>query len=811
MPPASPDSSGHPSGKLVRKMFFIFFLIAISPIAVILAAAFFIAGVPVGELGLAGQQRAVVLLGLLGLAIAGLVALAARHFARPISELVQVVSEFIAGNWDHRANIRQGDEVGQLAHFFNQLADEMNEARHFMQLRENDQNDGRRQAPIQLAQVAASSETPDDLLKSALDIFMKNFACSYAAIYLIERSEPAGVTFAVLAHSAGSLENDAPDLARRLQTERVNLDTTPTMDWLVGRSIASRRPQMAATQADSGIFEAALPIIVRSSANEGRVDGVLDLFTVSRVKDSRLGPFSIRAITEMQSLVSILALGLANFSRSPGTPRILATGKLSAFLPDLDTVFNTSRRMSQAESSEEILDAMCQALRTSPFSSAVLLRPDDATVDANLSKVPMQVVECRSHRGQPLISPASADTIVSPRLDTVERFFADRHGEILLISDVSQAAISVDRKPQWQTMPAFTAGLEEPEPPRELVLIARWLGCRTAAFMPAVRGGRLLAILLLGSTPDMPPLTAKAELLEPYRDLLNLAATGLERIQTSQSVQRQLVELETFWQISQAISYGINPTSMGGETDIDALYTLIHRQVERAMGQISSFAIALYDPDNRLIRIPYMIEEQEHLQVSPFLLGPGFSSEIIRTRRPLLMFTEAEINAKTQELEAQQIGEAPKSWLGVPMLFGGQVIGLIIVQDVKEEFRFNAQDERLLSMLATQVAVVVRNAHLLETSRRQARQEHLMNEIGDRIRRHVDVETILKTTAEELGRALGVHRATIRINPQTIGMSAAVAEPDRPDVPDPANPPATAGEQPPDGAQPISQPDEAQI
>jgi GAF domain-containing protein len=145
------------------------------------------------------------------------------------------------------------------------------------------------------------------------------------------------------------------------------------------------------------------------------------------------------------------------------------------------------------------------------------------------------------------------------------------------------------------------------------------------------------------------------------------------------------------------------------------------------------------------------------------------------------------------------------------MLFGGQVIGLIIVQDVKEEFRFNAQDERLLSMLATQVAVVVRNAHLLETSRRQARQEHLMNEIGDRIRRHVDVETILKTTAEELGRALGVHRATIRINPQTIGMSAAVAEPDRPDVPDPANPPATAGEQPPDGAQPISQPDEAQI
>lgn len=109
------------------------------------------------------------------------------------------------------------------------------------------------------------------------------------------------------------------------------------------------------------------------------------------------------------------------------------------------------------------------------------------------------------------------------------------------------------------------------------------------------------------------------------------------------------------------------------------------------------------------------------------------------------------------------------------MLVSGQVIGLIIVQDVKEEYCFNVQDERLLSMLATQVGFVVRNTHLLEATRRQARQERLVNEISDRIRRQVDVETILKTTTDELGRALGVHRATLHINPQVIGSDAAGA------------------------------------
>jgi GAF domain-containing protein/HAMP domain-containing protein len=776
MPPVSTASSGHPSGKITRKMFLIFFSIAMIPIVVIIAAAFSYASEIIRGLSLAEQQRLVVLLTVLTLLIAGLVAMAARYFFRPIDELVRVIAAFIAGNWDNRAEIRKKDEIGMLSQLFNQLADELSETRHLLQMRESDPEDGRQPAAIQLAHLAISSETLDELLRGALDLFIKYFACNYAAIYLIERREPAGVSFAVLSHKAGSLENEAPDLAIRLREERINLDTTPTMDWLVGRTIASRRPQVGATQDDSGVFEAALPIILRAPASEGRVVGVVDLFTTSRVKDSRLGPFSIRAVAEMQSLVGILGLGLANFIRTPGTTATPATGKLSSFLPDLETVFSTSRRMSQAESSEEILEAMVQALRTSPFSSAVLLRPDDVTVETNLSKVPMRVVECRSNRSQPLVSPASADTIVSPRLDTVERFFAERHGEMLLISDVNQAATNLDRKPQWQAMPAFTAGLEEPDPPRELVLIARWLGCRTAAFLPVLRNSRLLAILLLGSTPDMPPLTAKAELLEPYRDLLNLAATGLERIQIGQNMQRQLVELETFWQISQAISYGANFSSSGGEADIDSLYVLIHRQVERAMGQLSSFAIVLYDAESNLVHIPYMVEEEKRLQVAPFELGPGFSSEIIRTRQPLLMFTADEIDAKTQELNAKQVGEAPKSWLGVPMLFGGEVIGLIILQDVKQEFRFNAQDERLLSMLATQVAVVVRNAHLLETTRRQARQEHLVNEISDRIRRQVDVERILKTTTEELARALGVQKATIRIDPQVIGTGLATPE-----------------------------------
>jgi GAF domain-containing protein len=156
-----------------------------------------------------------------------------------------------------------------------------------------------------------------------------------------------------------------------------------------------------------------------------------------------------------------------------------------------------------------------------------------------------------------------------------------------------------------------------------------------------------------------------------------------------------------------------------------------------------------------------MFEDGQALDIAPFPTGEGLTSIVIRTRRPLLLVEDTVRQAEA--LGARTIGVPAKSWLGVPMLFGGQVIGVIIVQDIHQEHRFDQEDERLLSTLATQVAVVVRNASLLEKSSRQARQERLINEINAKIRQSVDIQSILNTTATELGQALGASRLHIQV------------------------------------------------
>ena len=52
---------------------------------------------------------------------------------------------------------------------------------------------------------------------------------------------------------------------------------------------------------------------------------------------------------------------------------------------------------------------------------------------------------------------------------------------------------------------------------------------------------------------------------------------------------------------------------------------------------------------------------------------------------------------------------------------------------------------------------------LLESTQRRAAQERYLNEITSRIRRAPDIQSILKTTVDELGAALAVSQARIRL------------------------------------------------
>ena len=121
--------------------------------------------------------------------------------------------------------------------------------------------------------------------------------------------------------------------------------------------------------------------------------------------------------------------------------------------------------------------------------------------------------------------------------------------------------------------------------------------------------------------------------------------------------------------------------------------------------------LALLNPKTKIINFPYQYGDN----MAPLKLGEGLTSKIILNGEPLL------INKDLQELRLQmgiqQIGVPAASYLGVPIPVGDENIGVLSVQSTESENRFNENDLRLLSTIASSVGVALNNATLFEDVR----------------------------------------------------------------------------------------------
>ena len=99
-----------------------------------------------------------------------------------------------------------------------------------------------------------------------------------------------------------------------------------------------------------------------------------------------------------------------------------------------------------------------------------------------------------------------------------------------------------------------------------------------------------------------------------------------------------------------------------------------------------------------------------------------------------------------------------------PLINKGVVIGLIALSSAKPN-GFSAYHEELLSEVSAQLAVGVENARLYWQTQSQAGREFLINQLTRSIRQSLDIESILGTAVNELGKVMGVSRCSIQYFP----------------------------------------------
>jgi signal transduction histidine kinase len=179
------------------------------------------------------------------------------------------------------------------------------------------------------------------------------------------------------------------------------------------------------------------------------------------------------------------------------------------------------------------------------------------------------------------------------------------------------------------------------------------------------------------------------------------------------ALERRVGELDVLGRVGRDISVSL---------ELNEVFESILKHCSELV-DTSNFFIALYDRDTGQIEIPIHAEKSVRLPPNRIRLGEGLTSLVIQRREPVLI--RDLFDQEIAELPIKRVVATPlptRSWLGVPLIAGDQVLGVMTVQDERPGV-YDEQTVRVLTTIAAQAAISIRNAQLVQRIIDQARLE----------------------------------------------------------------------------------------
>jgi signal transduction histidine kinase len=221
--------------------------------------------------------------------------------------------------------------------------------------------------------------------------------------------------------------------------------------------------------------------------------------------------------------------------------------------------------------------------------------------------------------------------------------------------------------------------------------------------------------------------------LEIMQAIASQAGIAIENARLFAETQRLLKETEQ--RANQLVMINSVQRGLASKLEVQAIYELVG-DTFRDVFDAQVVMISTYDRKSNTVEHRYAIERGERVYSSGTHPPGGFRSQIIDSRKPLL------VNANVAE-EAVRLGQptlpgtiTPKSWLGVPILAGAEVTGILSVQNLDQENAFRESDVRLLQTFAASMSIALENARLYEQARHLAvleERQRLRRELHDSV------------------------------------------------------------------------------
>ena len=232
----------------------------------------------------------------------------------------------------------------------------------------------------------------------------------------------------------------------------------------------------------------------------------------------------------------------------------------------------------------------------------------------------------------------------------------------------------------------------------------------------------------------------------------NEAALAIRNAKIFSQRDRYIKELSALNNITREISSGVTLRT-------HAILILIYEESGKLM-DVTNFFVAFYDKETDNVSFELAVEKGQFREMgvgewTSRKAGNGLTEYVIRNRKTLRVSSNIYEWLRNHEVDA--IGEPVKSWLGTPMIYEEEVLGVIVIQDIEKENAYDQRHEWILETIASQAATAIAKARLFQKSQKQLDELNSLYKISQEIiSKSTRIMSVLKTI---LGRAIQISNA----------------------------------------------------
>jgi len=201
------------------------------------------------------------------------------------------------------------------------------------------------------------------------------------------------------------------------------------------------------------------------------------------------------------------------------------------------------------------------------------------------------------------------------------------------------------------------------------------------------------------------------------------------------------------------------------ELDIKGIYDLVGEKM-REIFNAQVIDIVTYDKNTNRIEDCYSYEKGNRTLLRA-REPKGFRKHVIETVKPLVINKGLD---KQREKYGQEVivGEGAKSIVLVPMIAGGEVTGVISLQNLDQESAFSDSDINLLTTLSNSMSVALESARLFDETNRLLKETEqrtaelaVINSVQEGLAKELDMQAIYEMVGNKIQKVFNAQAVLI--------------------------------------------------